>query len=86
MHEGCDYGRSTRWTMLIVGSVILAIMSLVVAVASNTRADMKDVEKKLSARIDANQQSLAVVTQLSARIDERLKAMNEKLDDLKGGR
>jgi hypothetical protein len=70
-HEarGCDYGQNTRWFAATALGVLLFLMGVALKGLSEERAEVIRIERERL--IDRGE---------SGRIDERLKAVEQKLD------
>lgn len=79
--DGCDFGRNTRWTGVITGTVLMCIMGYVVTYAVRISAaqatQLMQTKQELQHQITANRQTISAIAELAARVDERLKAVSD---------
>ena len=81
--NGCGYGRSTRWAFGVITLVFMPLggWSLAAAAGARTeaRTEAQAFMQKSEDRIEANTERLQDVREGQARIEERLRSIDEGL-------
>jgi len=77
---GCAFGRATRSIALILPSIFIGIVSAVAWYSVDTRADLANIERAQTVTIGTVRDRILANATLAARVDERLAAMEKRLE------
>jgi len=81
--NGCGYGRANRWAIGILVTLLVALAGIGARSVSNATAEINRVATGMAEENKAQSEDIQANRESAARVDERLKAIQEDLRELK---